>query len=85
MASLHTQLLMTRDLLGWIHDVVVLEDFQKRGTATKIDNELRTIARENGVKKIRLTSNPDRIDANHFYVKRGYKRVDTNVYELTLN
>lgn len=67
-----------------IEDVVVDNDARGRGLASHLMNRGIEIARENGARKIELTSNPTRIAANKMYLKLGFKLRETNFYRLDL-
>lgn len=67
-----------------IEDVIVDESARGKGVASRLMDRAIEIARENGVRKIELTSNPTRIAANKMYVKYGFKVRDTNFYRLDL-
>ncbi len=67
-----------------VEQVVVDEKYRGQGIADKLDDELRRAGKEMGAKFIDLTSNPTRVAANKFYVRREYERRDTNVYRLML-
>lgn len=67
-----------------IEDVIVDESARGKGVASKLMDKAIEIARENGARKIELTSNPTRIAANKMYVKYGFKVRDTNFYRLDL-
>lgn len=85
MGILHIIPLMTHGKIGIINDVVVDEEHRQRGVAGMIDDELRAIAHEHGVKEIHLTSNPEREDGNKFWLGRGYEYVgSTNKFRLIL-
>jgi ribosomal protein S18 acetylase RimI-like enzyme len=42
------------------------------------------IAREKGAKNISLTSNPMREAANRLYLRVGFKKRETNAYQMKL-
>ena len=67
-----------------IEDVIVDESARGKGVASRLMDRAIEIARENGVRKIELTSNPTRIAANKMYVKYGFKVRETNFYRLDL-
>jgi len=84
MGSLHVKPLFARGLSGEIEEFVVDARCRGMGVADMIDDALRAAAHEFGVREITLTSNPLRIAANRFYLRRGYKRYETNHYRLVL-
>lgn len=67
-----------------IEDVVVDAQARGKGVASKLMQRAIEAARENGARKIELTSNPTRVAANNLYVKLGFKVRDTNFYRLDL-
>lgn len=68
---------------GRIEDVVVDQDYRRRGIASQIMDELHEIAKIYCLDQVELTSNPEREVANKMYQKLGYKLRDTNVYTFT--
>jgi ribosomal protein S18 acetylase RimI-like enzyme len=67
-----------------IEDVIV--DNAARGQGVGEALMLRTIeiAREKGAKNISLTSNPMREAANRLYLRVGFKKRETNAYQMKL-
>ncbi len=86
-----------RNLGRWIaeiHDIVVDENYRKRGVGTKIVVELVNVAKvfvrqkKNKV-KLYLTSRPSRVEANKLYLRIGFVQVaqaagkwGTNLYKM---
>lgn len=88
-----------RNLGRWIaeiHDIVVDENYRKRGVGTKIVIELiniaKTFARQKKSKiKLYLTSRPSRAEANKLYLRVGFVMVaqaagewGTNLYKMMI-
>lgn len=69
---------------AWIEDVVVDESARGKGVAASLMNHAISVVRENGIRKIDLTSRPFRKAANKLYLKLGFEIRDTNYYRLTL-
>lgn len=69
---------------AWIEDVVVDESARGKGVAVSLMNHAISMARDNGILKIDLTSRPFRKAANKLYLKLGFELRDTNYYRLTL-
>lgn len=69
---------------GRVEDVVVDAEYRGRGIARKMVEMLLDKARDNGVDKVELTSNPSRREANALYASIGFERVETNVYRFRL-
>ena len=67
-----------------IEDVVVDEIYRGKGIGEKISKELIALARKKKVRSIELSSRPSRTVANKLYQKLGFKKRDTNVYNLPL-
>ena len=67
-----------------IEDVVVDEIYRGKGIGEKISKELIALARKKKVRSIELSSRPSRTVANKLYKKLGFKKRDTNVYNLPL-
>jgi len=69
---------------GFLEDVVVDKNCQGKGVGKKLINLAINQAREEGVTRLELTSNPKRVEANKFYEHLGFKKRDTNVYRLEI-
>jgi len=69
---------------GRVEDVAVLPSYEGRGIGRGLMERLHARARESGIAKLALTSAPRREAANALYVKLGYKKYETNVYQLYL-
>lgn len=67
-------------LKAWIEDVIVDKKSRGRGIATAMIRHAIQIAREKGVPKVDLTSQPRRIAANKLYQKLGFEKRESNVY-----
>jgi ribosomal protein S18 acetylase RimI-like enzyme len=69
---------------GLFEDLVVDGNYQKKGIGTKLVNEAIRIARQEGIRRIDFTSNPERVAANRLYEHLGFKKRNTNVYRIEL-
>ena len=69
---------------AWIEDVIVDETQRGKGIGQALTVACINHARELGTSSIHLTSNPKRIAANKLYQKLGFKRHETNLYQLQL-
>ncbi len=69
---------------GRVEDVVVDEEYRQNGIARRMLEILLSTAKELGVQKVELTSNPSRVSANELYRRAGFEQVETNVYRLRL-
>jgi len=67
---------------GHIEDVVVSEEYQKKGLGRKIMGDLMKKSQQLGMKFVDLTSSPERESANQLYQSMGFNKRDTNVYRL---
>lgn len=67
-----------------VEDVVVDADYRGQGIARKMVEMLLAKAKELGVDKVELTSNPSRVEANALYKSMGFQQVETNVYRYNL-
>ncbi|MBI2610754.1 GNAT family N-acetyltransferase [Candidatus Kaiserbacteria bacterium] len=67
-----------------IEDVVVHEQYRKRGIGKALCQKLIERARAHGAYSIHLTSRPDRVIANELYKKLGFKLHNTNAYRMQL-
>lgn len=63
-----------------VEDVVVDQDFRRRGIAEALLLAAIKFARSAGVNGISLTSNPQREAANHLYQSMGFELRKTNSY-----
>jgi len=67
-----------------VEDLVVDTHHRNKGIATALILSAIDIAREAGANGVSLTSNPQRVDANRFYARMGFKKRDTNAYFFEL-
>ena len=67
-----------------IEDVVVDENYRGQKLGEKLTQALISVAREEGVGTIHLTSRPERVAANKLYQKLGFQLKETNAYRLSL-
>ncbi len=65
-----------------IEDVVVDSAYRGQGLGEKITTALIVVAKQKKVKRIELSSRPDRVAANKLYQKLGFKQRETNSYVL---
>lgn len=72
-------------LKGWIENVVVDEAYRRKGVGEALIQTAIKHARKEGVPYIYLTSKPARVAASKLYQKLGFKREETNLYQLRLN
>ena len=68
----------------WIEDVVVDKSTRGKGVGKALIETAIEYATKNNIKKINLTSSPDRVAANKLYQKLGFVKRETNVYRLTV-
>ena len=69
---------------AWIEDVVVNESARGKGVAEALIRHVLEVARQKGIEKIALTSQPFRVAANNLYRKVGFELRKTNVYRITV-
>ena len=67
---------------GRIEDVVVDDKFRGQGIGTTLIKKLIIKAKKLHLKKIDLTSNPKRVEANKLYLKLNFFKYETNVYRM---
>jgi ribosomal protein S18 acetylase RimI-like enzyme len=67
-----------------IEDVIVNSAARGQGIGEALMQRAIEIAREKGAKNISLTSNPMREAANRLYLRVGFKKRETNAYQLKL-
>jgi len=70
--------------LARIEDVVVDKTARGQGIGEKITIAAIEKAKELGIKKIDLTSNPKREAANRLYQRLGFKQRTTNIYRYEI-
>lgn len=70
---------------GWIEDVVVDENYRKKGVGKALTEACLEKAREIGLKEVNLTSNPSREAANSLYQSMGFIQRVTNIYRYPLS
>lgn len=69
---------------AYIEDVVVDGSLRGSGVGRKLLSEVIIYAKDQGISRIELTSNPSRIAANKLYQSLGFQVRDTNYYRLQL-
>jgi len=67
-----------------IEDVVVDNSARGQGIGEALMKRAIEIARERGASNISLTSNPMRESANRLYLRVGFKKRETNAYQIKL-
>ncbi|MDL1941829.1 GNAT family N-acetyltransferase [Chloroflexi bacterium CFX2] len=67
-----------------IEDVIVDVSARGQGIGEALMQRAIEIARQKGASNISLTSNPARAAANSLYVKMGFKKRETNAYQMKL-
>jgi ribosomal protein S18 acetylase RimI-like enzyme len=71
-------------LRAYIEDVVVDGSARGKGIGESLTWACIERAREAGASHVSLTSNPNRVQANHLYQKMGFQLRHTNVYYYDL-
>lgn len=69
---------------GYIEDVVVDQAARGQGVGRLLMEAAIALAKENDLEKIELTSRPERLSANRLYQHVGFRKRDTNAYQLRL-
>jgi len=67
-----------------IEDVIVDESARGMGIGESLMNYAIDLARDKGAQNISLTSNPIREAANKLYLSVGFKKRETNAYQMKL-
>jgi ribosomal protein S18 acetylase RimI-like enzyme len=67
-----------------IEDVIVDESARGQGIGESLMKRGIELAREKGANNIALTSNPLREAANKLYLRMGFKKRETNAYQMKL-
>jgi ribosomal protein S18 acetylase RimI-like enzyme len=70
---------------AWIEDVIVDNSARGKGVGEKLMLFAIEHIRNKKIKKIDLTSAPERIAANKLYRKLGFKKRETNAYRLLIH
>ncbi len=65
-----------------IEDVIVDNSARGQGIGEALMKRAIEVAREKGAKNISLTSNPMREAANRLYLRVGFKKRETNAYQM---
>lgn len=69
---------------GLVEDVVVFKKWEGKGVGRELMESVIKAARIRNIVKLELTSRPERERANTLYPKLGFKKRETNVYQLDL-
>lgn len=64
----------------YVNYICVKEEYQNKGIASKMFDEVFNICNKNNIKHLELTSNPSRLAARHLYQKNGFVIKNTNVF-----
>jgi ribosomal protein S18 acetylase RimI-like enzyme len=67
-----------------IEDVIVDNSARGQGIGEALMNHAIDVAREKGANNISLTCNPMREAANRLYQRMGFKKRETNAYQIKL-
>ena len=67
-----------------IEDVIVDSSARGQGVGEALMKRAIEIAHEKGARNISLTSNPMREAANRLYLRMGFKKRETNAYQMKL-
>lgn len=71
-------------LRAWIEDVVVDDQYRRRGIGKLLCEKAVEVAKAEGTRTIDLTSRPARAAANELYKSTGFKIRKTNVYRIEI-
>ena len=69
---------------AWLEDIVVDKEYRSKGIATKLIEHAIGAAKADKVLSLNFTSNPERIEANKLYERLGFKKRNTNVYNINI-
>lgn len=69
---------------AWIEDVVTDAACRGRGVGARLVERAEEIARNEGVRRLYLTSNPSRVAAHHLYKRCGFSIYDTALFRKQL-
>jgi len=70
--------------LGFVESVTVLSSCRGKGYGRMLMKHLMAEAKRFGVQHLHLTSNPKRVAANGLYQALGFRKYDTNCYQMSL-
>lgn len=73
------------ELGGLIDDVVIDENFRGKGLSRTLLQHIIVVAKRSNMQWLELTSRPSRVAANALYPKLGFRKRETNVYQLDLS
>lgn len=73
-----------RGTVGHVEDVIVDPSIRREGIGRKLMTKLLQIAKECGVRKLKLTSRHSRTEAHALYESLGFRKHETNVYQLDI-
>ena len=68
---------------AWIEDVAVDKTYHGKGIGRSLTEHAISHAKSLNIRKIDLTSSPDRVAANILYQKIGFLKRETNYYRLS--
>jgi len=68
-----------------IEDIIVDSGARRRGIGEALSRKAIEYAADAGAKSVNLTSRPSREAANRLYLKIGFKKRETNVYQYRLD
>ena len=67
-----------------VEDVIIDSNWRGKGYGRRLTEELIKIAKNKKVKRINLTSTPQRIAARKLYKDMGFEIYDTGVFKMDL-
>ena len=70
---------------AWMEDFVVDPDAQGMGVGSRLWDALVIWCHDRQIQKLEFTSRPDKVTAQHFYLKRGAIIRETNHFLMTIN
>jgi GNAT superfamily N-acetyltransferase len=68
------------DVFGLIGGLVVRDGLRSLGIGRRLCQEAEDWTRQQGVKKMRVTSRSTREDAHRFYLRDGYRQIKVSMY-----
>lgn len=69
---------------AWVEDVVTDESCRACGVGRALVERAIEVARQEGVRRLYLTSNPARKAAHRLYERCGFERYDTTLFRLDM-
>jgi phosphinothricin acetyltransferase len=74
----------TKGEVARIEDIIIGENYQRKGLGRKMIEALLEIAKDKNISRVNLTSNPMRVGAHKLYESVGFSRINTDTFSITI-